>query len=144
MNADWSPSSARSQISTSWANKQHLWQPYVGALPLQYLSFPIYTEAFFPSDSLQQFRSSSVIWPNPSLSFLPPPPLSSPLCVPYAFPFLWLVFKATHLINIWSGCPWWLGSWLLPNTVCNRDGWMAAIPFMDGLIWFLNSFPLLK
>lgn len=48
--------------------------------------FAIYAEGFFPSDSLQRFKSSSVIWPNPSLSFLPPLPLSSPLCMPYVFP----------------------------------------------------------
>lgn len=38
-----------------------------------------------------------------------------------------------------------LGSWLLPNRVCNRDGWMDGNHAIHGwVIWFLNSFQLLK
>jgi len=85
-----------------------------------------------------------VILPCPFYHPLPFPVLCvCPTCFPMQ-DILWLVFKATHLINVWSGYPWWLGSWLLPNRVCNRNGWMTAIPFMAGLIWFLNYFPLLK
>lgn len=95
--------------------------------------------------SLQQFKSSSVIWPNPFLSlFSHPFPV---LCVcPTHFllqEVLWLIFKAAHLTNVQPGYSWWLGNLLLQNSVYNGNGWIVATPFMAGLVWLLSSLPLL-